>query len=132
MSSSVSRSESVWGLYLWGMLKDKVYNNNPCTRDNLKESIQDVASSLSPAEFQRAINSVFVKCIMSVRQSFHSNPWKPFGTETSSWLWLVTSLTVLGSLFLVLACWTLLVCMHSMTVMEDDNMLIVKICILLF
>jgi hypothetical protein len=34
-----------------------VYNNNPCTEDDLKESIQDVMPSISPAELQCIIKT---------------------------------------------------------------------------
>jgi len=44
------------------MLTNKVHNNNPCTEDDLKESIQDVVPSISPAELQFIINNIFVSC----------------------------------------------------------------------
>jgi hypothetical protein len=43
MASSLTKSEPT-NFYLWGVLKDKVYSNNPCTDNNLKRSIQDVVS----------------------------------------------------------------------------------------
>jgi hypothetical protein len=44
------------------MLKNRVYNNNPCIEDDLKESIQDVVPSISPAELQCIIKNIFVSC----------------------------------------------------------------------
>jgi hypothetical protein len=44
---------------MWGILKDKVYSNNRHTEDNLKESIQDVVSSVSPAQLPHAMNMFF-------------------------------------------------------------------------
>jgi hypothetical protein len=36
--------------YLWCMLKEKLYRNSLCSKDGLKESIQHVVFSASPAE----------------------------------------------------------------------------------
>jgi hypothetical protein len=40
-------------LNLWGFLKDKVYSSNPHSDEDLKRSISNAVSSISPAEFQR-------------------------------------------------------------------------------
>jgi hypothetical protein len=37
--------------YLLGMLRAKEYSNNPCTKDDLKETIQNIVFSISKAEF---------------------------------------------------------------------------------
>jgi hypothetical protein len=48
--------------YVWGMLKDMVCSNIPCTEDNLKESIQNIVSALSPAKLWHAVDSVLIIC----------------------------------------------------------------------
>jgi hypothetical protein len=40
------------------MLKDKVYHNNLHNKSDLKESIHNILSSISPAEFKCAMNNV--------------------------------------------------------------------------
>jgi hypothetical protein len=42
------------------MLNDKVNSNNRSNEDDLKETIQDTVSSISPVEPRRAMSDVFV------------------------------------------------------------------------
>jgi len=44
--------------YLWGMWRVKVYNNNPHTEENLKESIQNIVLSISPTKLRRTMKKV--------------------------------------------------------------------------
>jgi hypothetical protein len=37
--------------YLMGMLRAKQHSNNPCTKDELNETIQNIVFSTSKAEF---------------------------------------------------------------------------------
>jgi hypothetical protein len=37
--------------YLQGMLRAKDHSNNPCTKDDLKETIRNIVFSISKAEF---------------------------------------------------------------------------------
>ena len=55
------------GCYLRSNVQDKIYRNNHRTEDDRKKSNQDVVSSVSPAEIQRAMNNAFVKCDPQVR-----------------------------------------------------------------
>jgi hypothetical protein len=49
---------NLYDFHLWGTLTNKMYNNNPCTEDDLKQSIQDVVPSISPAELQCIIKKI--------------------------------------------------------------------------
>jgi hypothetical protein len=40
----------------------KAQCNNPRNEDDLKERIQDLVHSVSPAEFRCAMNNVFIRC----------------------------------------------------------------------
>jgi len=51
--------DEIGSFYWWGMLKDKLYIVNICMEGDLKESIQGVVFSVSPAEYQ---------CVFSVRE----------------------------------------------------------------
>jgi hypothetical protein len=42
--------------YLCGMAMDDVHRNNPCSEDDLKERIQNAASSFSSTEIRRTNN----------------------------------------------------------------------------
>jgi len=48
--------------YLWGMLMVKVYNNNPRTEENIKESIQNIVLSISPAKLRRTMQEFLLRC----------------------------------------------------------------------
>jgi hypothetical protein len=48
--------------YLLGMLRDEEYRNNPCTKVDLQESIQNTEFSISRAELRHAMNNMFVTC----------------------------------------------------------------------
>jgi hypothetical protein len=43
------------------VLKDKVYNNNPCYEDDLKDRICDVTFLISLAELHCAMSNMFVR-----------------------------------------------------------------------
>ena len=48
-----------YNLYLWDMLKDKVYGMKSRTEVDLKENIRNTAFSISPAELRRATTCMF-------------------------------------------------------------------------
>lgn len=48
--------------YLWGMLKGKVYVNNPHTREQLQENITQVISNITRAEIRRVSGNLFTRC----------------------------------------------------------------------
>jgi hypothetical protein len=52
--------------YLWFMLKEKLYRNTHHTKHGLKESIQDVVFSASPAELWHTVSNIFVQCVTSL------------------------------------------------------------------
>jgi len=53
------------------VLKDKVYSNNPCSEDDLKDSICDVTFLISLAELHCAMSNMFVRFVsMSWRKPF--------------------------------------------------------------
>jgi hypothetical protein len=43
------------------MLQDDVCGNNPCSEDNVNESIRDTVFFILPAEFQHVMNIMFVR-----------------------------------------------------------------------
>jgi hypothetical protein len=47
--------------YPWGSLKDKVYQNNSLTEDELKENIEHTVSSVSLKELQKVIRNIFIR-----------------------------------------------------------------------
>jgi hypothetical protein len=47
---------------LWGMLKDKVYVNNPHTAEELQENFRRVISNISQEEICRVFRSVLTRC----------------------------------------------------------------------
>jgi hypothetical protein len=49
MKSPHSADTYLCDFYLLGMLRDKEYSNNPCTKDDLKETIQNIEFSISQA-----------------------------------------------------------------------------------
>jgi hypothetical protein len=59
VGSSFARSEHVWFLHA-GMLKDKVYSDNFHTQHNMKEIIQNVVLSVTPAEIWCTMKNMFV------------------------------------------------------------------------
>jgi hypothetical protein len=46
---------------LWNILKEKFYNINPLTEDDLKESVQYTVFSIASAEFLCVMNNVFAR-----------------------------------------------------------------------
>jgi hypothetical protein len=55
------------------MLIDEAYSNKPCKTESLHDGTQHVASVISPAEIQHAINNEFIKhdlCQMSKEKHF--------------------------------------------------------------
>ena len=46
-------------LYLWNILNEKFYSNNPLTEDDLKESVQYSVFSVASAECLCVMNDVF-------------------------------------------------------------------------
>jgi hypothetical protein len=62
---------------MWGILKDKVYNNNSHTEGNLKESIQDAMSSVSQPHLSHAITCCLdVTNICKLKESISSTFFK--------------------------------------------------------
>lgn len=53
--------------YLWGMLKDRVYVNNPRTLDALKENIRGEINAITREELQRVSNNFFSRCQACIR-----------------------------------------------------------------
>ena len=56
MASLFARSEPVQFFYLWGMLKDEVNGNDPCTHNYLKKSIQNAVSSILPTKLNMFVD----------------------------------------------------------------------------
>jgi hypothetical protein len=56
-----SQDPNEYDLYLWGILKDKLYSTNNRNEDNQKKNIQGLMSSISPGELQREVNNLFFK-----------------------------------------------------------------------
>ncbi|KAJ4436345.1 hypothetical protein ANN_18976 [Periplaneta americana] len=52
--------------YLWEMLKEKVYANNPHTLEELEESIRLGISTISATEIRQVFNNVFKRCQASL------------------------------------------------------------------
>lgn len=48
---------TVLDYYLWGRIKEIVYNDRPTTRDDMKERIRTAMASLEAAEIRRAVDS---------------------------------------------------------------------------
>lgn len=48
---------TVLDFYLWGRLKDIVYQTRPTTRENMIERIQSAITTISPAEIETAVSS---------------------------------------------------------------------------
>jgi hypothetical protein len=46
-------------LYLWNILKEKLYSDNSLTEDDLKESVQCTVFSIASAECLCVMNDVF-------------------------------------------------------------------------
>jgi hypothetical protein len=48
--------------YLWGMLKGKVYVNNPHTAEELKENIRRVISIIYQEELRQVFRNMLTRC----------------------------------------------------------------------
>jgi hypothetical protein len=48
--------------FFWGCVKDKVYNSNPRTEEELKESICREIANISAEQLQRTNKNVFRRC----------------------------------------------------------------------
>jgi hypothetical protein len=61
-----SPNRNLCDCYLPSALNDKLHGNNLQTEEDVKISVQDVASSVAPVELLRTKNNVSVKCDASV------------------------------------------------------------------
>jgi hypothetical protein len=61
-------------VYLWGMLRVKVYNNNARTEEILKESTQNIVLSISPAKLRCTVKKVLLRCdaFLRVKSCFNA------------------------------------------------------------
>jgi hypothetical protein len=73
VAAPLTKPEHVRVLLVRYITDDIVYSNNPRKEDDLKMAFKKRLSSVSPAGFRRAINSVFVTCGKCVPSSI-----KPF------------------------------------------------------
>jgi hypothetical protein len=66
VASQVPRSQFLC-FYLWGNLKGKVYNNNPCSTEALQNEIACVIASITVDQLQKVSRNLFMQCEACLR-----------------------------------------------------------------